>query len=178
MEDAHTTALGQDIIDLATREGWELSEGPEIEGRYVGLRTLFVNSLVQTETLSALHEAMERGDEWLERFAHLYVSCDLATNRHVQAVVGTWIMQWPLRPVTIAVRPADLKDVPDTLRADVHLQLILDQAEGLVRYLKPTDCIRVDDGTLRTFSFILADACAVTEPVDYAVDREVTLPAP
>jgi hypothetical protein len=145
------------------RDQWRVSMGPEVEGRWTGIPTLFLN---QAGSGMDLRAALEKHPE----LPHVYIaSGPLGREQWEPAEIALNAGKM----VTLAIPESMVPLIPERLRQECHLQVLLDV--NCIDFLKPGDELRVLRAPLDTLSFIVGQGL-LSEPVDYNFDREVSLP--
>lgn len=135
---------------------WSLWVGPEVEGRLVGMRTLFVRELPDD-----LREIVHGHD-------HIWL-CKEYIERHGYALAEELIEGGVT--VSIELTLPMLTDVPARVQQMAHLVLAL-PAPDIARTLKPTDTVRLDAAPFDIYTMTFGQT-QHTPPGHYQQDRRI-----
>jgi len=129
--------------------------GPELEGRLVGVPTVFIRSMLPPDVAA---------------YAHWYFPWEATRDQR-----WDWMRQGLARPgglITVEVYPEQWPSVPADIRRQAHMQLRLPCA--VAAQLKSTDTVCLELAPYTTWCVTPAQ-CLATGPADYGID---TSPAP
>lgn len=140
---------------MVKRDDWLVWEGPEVEGRYHGLRTTLVRQLPAGFGVMDIDTP------------HLY--CCVGVTDPVQDRTRLWeIVKEALNRglvVTVEVEAAWVAALPDWVRAMCHLMISFNSG-GMFNLIKPTDTIRLLDAPI-TAATVTFNGMQVSWPDQY-----------
>lgn len=144
---------------MEDRTDWALFDGPELEGRLLGIRTLFWKD--------------EPGDpkdaEIASTYDHVYFLSQYL-NEHGYQRASDYVKDG--KTVTLEVTPDMLDEIPPDLCQDCHLMVCIDVPE-INSQVKETDTIRLGLAPFRTKT-VTAGSFYDSYPAHYEVDRVIS----
>lgn len=151
---------------MIDQTGWKLWFGIEVEGRYVGVKTIFF----RPQCLDELNKkfADKKFIEECSSYPHCYFNPEFLGNEECHVFIRKMLTLGKF--VTLSVTPEIINQLPNDLLEKCHLMLVL--PVSVFSKLKKSDTLRIDVGDFENFT-VTKTGLLHTVPSDYDEDTKI-----
>ena len=140
---------------------WGVWHGPEIEGRLVGMATVFIGSKPQTMDMGDLLGFLIKQPELHVLIGEGFIERETEWKALVESLLSAGKL------VTLEVNVDQCRNLEPRLAKRVMILLTIAGPDFETLPLKPTDCVRITARPLKT-AFALLKDLTITTPAQYA----------